>query len=269
MIVCICILPLFQILMLSRISDQFAAQQHLNDLAGDMVSDETGLFEVMKFMGYRTASDGGKAVSTGTTIMACEFDGGVVMAADSRTSTGDYVANRTSRKISRLSDRVFVLRSGSAADTQALSSIVKKALDQHCTELGASPTVNTTANLMRIIAYNNKDALTAGLIVGGWDCKRGGQVYAIPLGGTKLRKPVAIGGSGSGYITGLVDHLYKPAMSKRECQSMVAKCVAHAMARDGSSGGLIRMVTITESEVIEEVIYGDQIPFHLGRDVAE
>jgi len=29
-----------------------------------------------------------------TTIMAVEYDGGVVMGADSRTSTGSYIANR-------------------------------------------------------------------------------------------------------------------------------------------------------------------------------
>lgn len=29
-----------------------------------------------------------QAVSTGTTIFVCEFDGGVVMGADTRTSTG-------------------------------------------------------------------------------------------------------------------------------------------------------------------------------------
>ncbi len=40
------------------------------------------------------------------------------MAADSRTSMGDFIANRASRKISPIHDRIFVLRSGSAADTQ-------------------------------------------------------------------------------------------------------------------------------------------------------
>ena len=87
------------------------------------------------------------------------------------------------------------------------------------------PTVNTAANLMRLIAYNNKDNLMAGLIVGGWDSTRGPQLYVIPLGGTKVRKQIAIGGSGSGYITGLVDHLFRPKMSKKECQAFVAKCV--------------------------------------------
>ena len=35
-----------------------------------------------------------KEVLTGTTIIACTFDGGVVLGADSRTSSGNYVANK-------------------------------------------------------------------------------------------------------------------------------------------------------------------------------
>lgn len=40
----------------------------------------------------------------------------------------------------------------------------------------------------------------AGLIVAGWDEREGGSVYAIPLGGTLVRTPFSIGGSGSAYI---------------------------------------------------------------------
>jgi hypothetical protein len=36
----------------------------------------------------------------------------------------------------------------------------------------------------------------------GWDQHDGGSVYAIPLGGTLLKVPYTIGGSGSAYITG-------------------------------------------------------------------
>lgn len=35
--------------------------------------------------------------------------------------------------------------------------------------------------------------LQAGLIVAGWDSKEGGSVYAIPLGGTLVKCPFAIG----------------------------------------------------------------------------
>jgi 20S proteasome subunit beta 1 len=209
-----------------------------------------------------------EAVKTGTTIMAVEFEGGVMLAADSRTSTGDYVANRVSRKISRLHDRIFVLRSGSAADTQALTAMVRHYLGQHAVELNELPSVNTAANLFKLIAYNNKDNLTAGLIVAGVDASKGAQVYTIPLGGTRLRTPCAIGGSGSGYITALVDHLYRPNMTESECRDFITRCVSHAMARDGSSGGVIRVVTVTAADVKEEVVFGSDLPFQLGDTLA-
>merc|ERR1719161_1666791 len=100
-----------------------------------------------------------EAVKTGTTIMAVAYNGGVVLGADTRTSTGDYVANRASRKISRVHERVFCCRCGSAADTQALTKFVQHYLGMHAVELGDNPTVNTAASLFQLIAYNNKDNL--------------------------------------------------------------------------------------------------------------
>jgi len=202
-----------------------------------------------------------QAVSTGTTIMAVEFDGGVVLGADSRTTTGDYIANRASRKITKVHDNIFVCRSGSAADTQALTGFVQNYLGQHAVELGKQPTVNTCANLFKVFAYNNKDNLMAGLIIAGCDEKKGGQVYTIPLGGALLRTPCAAGGSGSGYISGLIDEKYRPGMTKAECLEFVRLCVAHAMAIDGSSGGLIRTVVVEGKNIEEDCVQGDKLPY--------
>lgn len=56
-------------------------------------------------------------ISTGTTIMAIIYDGGLLIGADSRTSSGSFVADRAADKIDYVHDRIFCLRSGSAADT--------------------------------------------------------------------------------------------------------------------------------------------------------
>lgn len=37
--------------------------------------------------------------------------------------------------------------------------------------------------------------LQTGLIVGGWDKYEGGKIYGIPLGGTIIEQPFAIGGT--------------------------------------------------------------------------
>jgi 20S proteasome subunit beta 1 len=203
----------------------------------------------------------GGPVSTGTSIMAVTFDGGVVIAADSRTSTGDYVSNRVSDKLTKVHDRIYCARSGSAADTQALSDIVSYYLDNHAIELGGDPKVHTAATLFQELIYTNKDRLMAGIIVAGWDKKLGGQVYAITLGGTMVAQPYSIGGSGSTYIYALCDAEYKKGMKKEECQKFVKKALSHAMARDGSSGGVIRMATIDEKGVQRDFVAGDKLPF--------
>jgi len=205
--------------------------------------------------------DAEEAVKTGTTIMAVKYNGGVVLGADTRTSTGDYVANRASRKISKVHDKIFVCRCGSAADTQALTGFVINYLTQHVVELGEQPTVNTAANLFKLIAYNNKDNLMAGLLIAGYDEKRGGQVYSIPLGGTLHKVDYACDGSGSGYVSGLIDEYYRPDMTKDEALKFVQNCVSHAMARDGSSGGMIRTLVVNADGLEENVIPGDKLPY--------
>ncbi|TYZ67933.1 hypothetical protein PybrP1_012473 [[Pythium] brassicae (nom. inval.)] len=200
-------------------------------------------------------------IDAGTSIIAVRFDGGVVLGADSRTSTGTYVANRVSDKLTPLHDRVFCCRSGSAADTQALSDYVRHFLSSHAMDLGRLPKVHTAANLFRSLCYSNKDRLLAGIIVAGWDPVKGGQVFSIPIGGAMVEQDFAIGGSGSTYIYGLVDAEFRPNMTKDECKAFVKKALAHAMARDGSSGGVIRTVTITKDEVVREFTSGDDLPF--------
>ncbi|KAJ4434413.1 hypothetical protein ANN_22974 [Periplaneta americana] len=62
--------------------------------------------------------------STGTTIIAAEYDGGVIIGADSRATTGAYISNRVSDKLTKITDHIYCCRSGSMADTQAIAEIV-------------------------------------------------------------------------------------------------------------------------------------------------
>lgn len=201
-------------------------------------------------------------VDSGTSIMAVEFDGGVVIGADSRTSTGSYVANRVSDKLTEVHDTIYCCRSGSAADTQAISDIVRYQLASHGVSLGENrrPQVLTAANLFKKFCYDYKDQLMAGIIVAGYDEVLGGQVYSVPIGGTMVRAPYTIGGSGSTYIYGYCDQAYKPGMTAVECRAFVKNALSLAMSRDGSSGGVIRTVMITKDGIDRDFTPGNQLP---------
>jgi len=205
-------------------------------------------------------------LSSGTTIVAVPIgtkeNGGVVLAADSRVTTGAYIANRVSDKLVQLAPHIYAARSGSAADTQAVTDYVKYYVQQLSIETGRPAKVYTAAHLMQSICYGNKDHLSAGLIVAGWDPVDGSSVYQITQGGSLLKVPFAVGGSGGTYIYGWMDSNYKEGMTKDEARQYVKTAVAHAMARDGSSGGVIRTVAITSDGVVDrDYTPGDQLPF--------
>lgn len=199
-------------------------------------------------------------VSTGTTIMATEFNGGVILGADSRTTTGSYIANRVTDKLTKITDYIYCCRSGSAADTQAIADIVKYHIDFHRMEMGKEPLVKTVANIFKQLCYDYRDQLTAGIIVAGWDSRNGGQVYSVPISGMLQRMPFTIGGSGSTYLYGYVDANFKPNLSKEKSLEFVANSVSLAINRDGSSGGIIRLAAITKDGTERFVLTGNQMP---------
>lgn len=144
-----------------------------------------------------------------------------------------------------------------------MADIVKYQLNMHAVELGDLPTVKSAAMLTKEICYTNKDRLMAGIIIGGWDKYRGGQVFSISLGGSMVKQPYSIGGSGSTYIYGYCDHKFKLNMTRDECVEFCTNAIAHAIARDGSSGGNIRLAIIDKDGVERRFIPGDQLPFNL------
>jgi len=199
-------------------------------------------------------------MSCGTTIIAAEFDGGVVIGADSRSSAGSFAANPLADKLTELTPLIYCCRSGSAADTQAIADVIKYHLGIYEREHNCKAPVSVAANLVRDMVYRYRDDLSAGILVAGWDPKHGGQVYAVPPGGMVMRKRLSAGGSGSSYVYGLLDSTYRPNMPLDQCQQLIKSAVALAMARDGSSGGVIRMGTLTGRGIERQVFVGAQIP---------
>lgn len=138
-----------------------------------------------------------------------------------------------------------------AADTQAVHRHVCQLVDEQSAARGQPGIIDvqTAANMVSQLSYTNKDLLQAGMIVAGWDRQRGGQVYAVPLGGTLLKLPLAMGGSGSNYVQSWADTQFKENMSFEKAEEFVSRAVMYAIARDGSSGGVVRLCSISSAGV--------------------
>lgn len=171
---------------------------------------------------------------------------------------------------------------------------------------GERPPVHTAASVFDKFCYENKDALSAGIIVAGWDKEVGPSVYNIPLGGGLFRQPWAIGGTlldirslipcaqrddakALALLTctdTAMQHTRKAGAETRRLSSSStvslppislplerllirrASALALAMSRDGSSGGVIRMCVITEDGVERLFVPGNELPkFWEGKEV--
>ncbi|KAJ8611916.1 hypothetical protein MRB53_037712 [Persea americana] len=197
-------------------------------------------------------------VNLGTSIMAINFRDGVILGADSRTTTGAYIANRVTDKLTRVHDTIWCCRSGSAADTQAVADIVQYHLEMYGVNNDEPPTTQTAAAIFQELCYDNKDMLSAGIIIAGWDHRHGGQVYSIPLGGSLHKQDYAIGGSGSTYIYGYCDANWREDMTEEEGVKFVKGALREAIKWDGSSGGVIRMVVLTAAGAVRHLYLPDR-----------
>ena len=114
------------------------------------------------------------------------------------------------------------------------------------TELGAYPPVESAANIMRSIIYNNAGSLSASMICSGWDPYKGYQIYSVNQTGFFREENFAMSGSGSVFIYGFADANYRPDFNLEEAKGFIQSAVSLACYRDESSGGVIRMLNITK-----------------------
>lgn len=199
-------------------------------------------------------------VFTGTTIMALKYRDGVLLAADSRTSSGVFIASRLTNKLNQITENIIICRSGSAADTQKIARIVESEIKKLSLFENRTPSVEKTAKLSRKIIYENRDSagLLASLIIAGFDTSA--KIFKVNIcGSIENDLDIAIGGSGSGFIRGYCDMYYKPNMTIEEAIEFAKMAVKLAIKNDISSGGSIRMASITKDKITKYFYSGDQV----------
>ena len=130
-----------------RSARQLITSPALHPFASSAVAAVCGWTGSSEEMDHLWDSFANEAPKTGTTIVACVYDGGVVLGADTRVSTGIYISNRASDKMTALSDSSIMCRSGSAADTEAVAGFVRYHIEQIVMEKDAQPDVKTVAQI--------------------------------------------------------------------------------------------------------------------------
>jgi len=177
----------------------------------------------------------------GTTTLAFLFQGGIVVAVDSRSTMGPYIASGTVKKVIEINPYLLGTMAGGAADC----SFWERHLGRECRlwELRNKERISVSAasKLLANITYSYKGyGLSMGTMIAGWD-KTGPNLFYVDDDGTRLRGRRFSVGSGSPYAYGVLDSGYRWDLSVDEAIELGRRSIYHATHRDAYSGGWVNV----------------------------
>lgn len=183
----------------------------------------------------------------GTTTLGFRFQGGVILAVDSRATGGQFIGSQTMKKIVEINDYLLGTLAGGAADCVYWDRVLAKECRIYELRNKERISVAAASKIMSNIVYYYKGmGLSMGMMLAGYD-KRGPQLYYIDSEGTRTPDKVFSVGSGSIYAYGVLDSGYRWDLSDEEAQDLGRRAIYHATHRDAYSGGIVRVYHIKET----------------------
>lgn len=195
----------------------------------------------------------------GTTTLAFRYQGGVVIAVDSRATTGQYIASQSVRKAVVINKYMMGTLAGGAADCQYFLAHLSKICNLYELQNRERISVGAAAKILSNILYSYRGyGLSMGSMISGYD-NSGPRLYYIDNDGIRLESDLFSVGSGSTFAYGILDSEYKKEMSTEEACELARRAIFAATYKDSYSGGTLRVFHIGPNgwETISEEDVGD------------
>ncbi|CAH8435141.1 unnamed protein product [Dicrocoelium dendriticum] len=215
--------------------------------------DETNLYWSKKLQSKLTHLQHGLkcgsvefAFNHGTTTLAFKYSGGAIVAADSRASSGSYIASGTTEKILKINQYLLGTMAGGAADCAYWERVLSKQCRLFELRNKERMSVAAASKLLANMLFEYKGAgLSVGTTIVGWD-KKGPGVYYVDNDGHRMAGDLFSVGSGSMYAYGVLDTHYKYHMKDEDAYELARRAIFHATHRDAASGGIINVYHMTK-----------------------
>jgi len=209
-------------------------------------------------LGKICVDDAGKEIKMrfdhGTTTLAFKYQGGVLLAVDSRATGGMYIGSGSVKKIIEINQFLLGTMAGGAADCTYWERVLSKQCRLYELRNRERISVAAASKLLSNMAYNYKGmGLSMGVMIAGYD-KRGPGLYYVDSDGERTSGNVFSVGSGSIFAYGVLDAGYRYDLTDEEAYELGRRSIYHATHRDAASGGIVRVYHMTPNgfKVISE-----------------
>jgi proteasome beta subunit len=179
----------------------------------------------------------------GTTIVALEFAGGVVMAGDRRSTMGNLIANRDMEKVFAADEYAVVGIAGTAGLAIELVKLYQVELEHYEKIEGTLMSVEGKANRLASMIRGQLGLAMQGLAVvplfAGYDVDDdGGRIYSYDVTGGCYREHDHHGvGSGSLFARGSMKKLWRPGLDADVAVRVALEALYDAADDDSATGG--------------------------------
>ena len=179
----------------------------------------------------------------GTTVVALQFDGGVVMAGDRRAVEGYAIADERMEKVFPADEHSVVGIAGVAAQAVELVRLFQTELEHYEKVEGDTLSLEGKANRLGQMIRGSLPLVMQGLVVvpiyGGFDTRRGeGRLFRYDaIGGRYEEADYNATGSGSRDAKASLKKRWRPGMARQEAIEAAVESLLDASEADTATGG--------------------------------
>ncbi|QQK42473.1 Proteasome beta subunit, C-terminal [Penicillium digitatum] len=188
-----------------------------------------------------------KATSTGTTIVGCIYDKGVVIAADTRATSGPIVADKNCEKLHYISPKIWCAGAGTAADTEFTTALISSNVELHSLSTGRDPRVITCMTMLKQHLFRYQGHIGAYLVVAGVD-PTGTGLYTVHAHGSTDKLPYVTMGSGSLAAMSVFESTWQPNLDRQGAIDICAEAIKAGIFNDLGSGSNVDVCVIEKDQ---------------------
>lgn len=197
-------------------------------------------------------------MKTGTTTIGIACKNCIILAADTRATMGNLIADKMIDKVIPIGDKMALTTAGSVSGIQMLVKYIQSELRLKKVKSGREPTVKEAANLLRNWVYGliRRPSMIPDIthfLFAGAD-NQGVHLYNVaPDGSLFEEKEYSFSGSGSTFALGVLENDYKKGMTQEQGVALAEKCINTAIQRDSASGNGIN-VFVVDAQGVRKVL---------------
>jgi len=186
-------------------------------------------------------------IAHGTTTLAFRFQGGIIVATDSRATAGNWIASQTVKKVIEINNCLLGTMAGGAADCQYWLGYLGMQCRLHELRHKRRISVAAASKILANLVYSYKGmGLSMGTMCAGVTKEEGPALYYIDSDGTRLPGNLFCVGSGQTFAYGVLDAEYSYDLSEEAALELGRRSILAATHRDAYSGGFINLYHVKE-----------------------